>query len=208
MAERIIQDFGYNSETKNSIVYTAVKLFALKGFNAVGTRDIAKAVGMNIASIYYYYESKEALLEDILDNVEKGYIHYYEWLINESKRAESLEEYLDVLFNKELLDMAAPLVCLGISLAIKEQHSNAHAKKLVVELFTEYSIESIKSGFDALVERGIIKPFETRVLATLLSFGALGINDLRLHEFVDGVSPVDHIELYKSIKEHILATYQ
>jgi len=208
MAERVLLDLGYYSETKNSILIEAIKLFAVKGFGAVSIRDIAKSSGLNIASIYYYYESKESLMKDIFEYVEKGYRHYYEWLINENNNVNSLEELLDVLFNKELLEMADPMVCLGISLAIKEQHNNKHAQRFVIEVLTEHSIKSIQSGFDGLVERGKIKPFDTQALATLLLFSAVAINDLRLHEFAYGESSINQMEMYESLKKYVAATHQ
>jgi len=208
MAERVMLDLGYYSETKNSILVEATKLFAVRGFSAVSTRDIAKSVGMNIASIYYYYESKESLMEDIINYVEKGYRHYYDWLIKESKNVGSFEEFLDVLFNNELLEMSDPMVCLGISLAIKEQHSNKHARKFVIEVLTEYSIKSIQAGFDGLIERGLIQTFDTHALASLLLFSAVAINDLRLHEFACGESPIDHIEMYNNLKKYVASTHQ
>jgi len=206
MAERVILDLGYYSETKNSILVAATKLFAINGFYAVSTRDIAKAVGMNIASIYYYYESKEALLLGIFENVEKGYRHYYDWLISESRKVDSPEELLDIIFSRELLEMSVPLVCQGISLAVKEQHSNKHARKFVVEVLTEYSIKSIQAGFDGLIERGIIKPFETKALATLLVFSAIAINDLRLHESTGEELTLDYMEMYTNLKKFVAAT--
>ena len=208
MAERVILDLGYYSESKYSIINTATKLFAIKGFSAVSTRDIAKAVGMNIASIYYYYESKDALLEDIFENTEKGYRHYYDWLVNENKKADTLAELLDTIFNKELLGMADPMVCMGISLAVKEQHSNTRARRFVAELLTDYSIRSIQAGFDGLVERGIIKPFETKALAVLLILSAVAINDLRLHEVASGEPVIDHMEVYSIVKKYVADIHQ
>jgi len=208
MADRVVLDLGYYSKAKNNIINEATKLFALKGFGAVSTRDIAKAVGMNIASVYYYYESKEALLTDIFSNVEKGFRHYYEWLIDESKKADSPEKLLDVIYNKELLEMADPMVCLGISLAIKEQHNNAIARRLVVELFTDYSISSMQAGFDGLVEKGVIRSFETKALSTLLVLSAMAVNDLRLHEFTGEKTSIDFMEMYASTKRYVLSTLQ
>ena len=205
MPDRKILDLSYDSETKNKIISVATKLFALKGYSTVSTRDIAGAVGINIASVYYYFESKEALLEDILNQIEKGYRHYYDWLINENKKAESLEEFMDNIFNNELLEMADPMVCLGVSLAIKEQHNNVRAQKIVLELLTDYSIKSIQAGFDGLVEKGIIQPTDTKTIATLLVFSALAINDLRMHMYLGDEPTADYTEMYANIRKYITA---
>jgi len=207
MSDRVIPDLGYENDTKKKIITEAIKLFALKGFSAVSTRDIARTVGMNIASIYYYYESKEALLEDILSHFEKGYRHYFDWLISENERAGTFEELMDNIFNREFLEMRDAMGCLGMSLAIKEQHNNMYAHRLVVDLFIDYSISSIQAGFDSLIEKGIIRPYDTRTIATLLMFCVMVTNDLRLHEFA-GVGPtVDHMKIYNGLRKHITSTF-
>lgn len=48
---------------KQYILEKAEALFAEKGFDATSVRDIAKAAGINIAMISYYFGSKEKLME-------------------------------------------------------------------------------------------------------------------------------------------------
>ncbi|WP_449221247.1 TetR/AcrR family transcriptional regulator [Tistrella mobilis] len=47
----------------------ACTLFARKGFDGTSLTDIADAVGLSRAAIYYYFENKEALLEAIVTEV-------------------------------------------------------------------------------------------------------------------------------------------
>ncbi len=56
-------------DKRKEICNIAVKLFAEKGFENTSTRDISKAAGMSDAGIYYYFESKEALLFEILEEI-------------------------------------------------------------------------------------------------------------------------------------------
>jgi AcrR family transcriptional regulator len=46
----------------------ATKLFVQKGFENTTTRDIANAAGINNAALYYYFDSKEELLYQILND--------------------------------------------------------------------------------------------------------------------------------------------
>ena len=52
--------------TKETIIREALKLFAEKGFAAVSMRDLAEAVGISASTIYHYYESKQALFQDMI----------------------------------------------------------------------------------------------------------------------------------------------
>jgi AcrR family transcriptional regulator len=48
------------------ILETALKLFAEQHYDAVSVRDIAAACGINVGLIYYYYDSKDELLRQVL----------------------------------------------------------------------------------------------------------------------------------------------
>jgi AcrR family transcriptional regulator len=47
------------------ILDAAAEVFARKGYHAATTRDIADRLGMQPGSLYYYFESKEAALEEV-----------------------------------------------------------------------------------------------------------------------------------------------
>jgi len=52
--------------TRERIVSTALRLFAEKGFAAVGIREIASEVGLSSATLYHYMGSKDDLLHEIM----------------------------------------------------------------------------------------------------------------------------------------------
>ena len=203
MSNRVIPRTGYASETRNRIMEVAMTLFAQKGFSAVPMRDIAKTVGINIASIYYHYESKEALLEDILSFFSIGYRHYFEWLAEINEKADTLEEVMDNMFNDEFVEMLNPMACLGMSLAIKEQFNNEAARRCVFDLFYDYSIGCLKACFDRLIEKGFIPPSDTKTISTLFMFFVMVSNDIRIQEYIGKQSPLDCKEIYNGLKKHI-----
>ncbi|MBF6335234.1 TetR/AcrR family transcriptional regulator [Nocardia abscessus] len=55
--------------TKNAIRDAAVKLFGAKGFEQTSLREVADAVGITKASLYYHYASKLDLLLAIIDPI-------------------------------------------------------------------------------------------------------------------------------------------
>ncbi len=55
--------------TKDRILNVAIDLFAIKGFDAVSLREIADAAGVRKATLYYYFTSKDEILEKILEYV-------------------------------------------------------------------------------------------------------------------------------------------
>lgn len=201
MPEREIPNLSYDNETRNKILDTANVFFALKGVAAVSLRDIAKEVGIKMSSIYYYYESKEALIEDVLSRFEEGYTHYDQWQKDVNEKAESLDELMDNMFNEEFLEMRNPKTCFGMSIAIREQHNNESARKRVFDLFYQHSIDGIKAGFDKLIEKSIIPPSDTKTLATLFMFSVMISNDMSIHEYMGANPPIDRKEMFHYLRE-------
>src|SRR5579871_1295814 len=54
------------NETEERIREVALRLFAQKGFEATGTREIASEAGLTVAGLYYYVGTKEELLLGIV----------------------------------------------------------------------------------------------------------------------------------------------
>ena len=57
--------------TKEKILNEALKLFAQKGYEAVGVTEIAEAVGIKAPSLYKHYKNKRAIFDSILKRVEE-----------------------------------------------------------------------------------------------------------------------------------------
>lgn len=55
--------------TRSRVLGVAATLFAEEGFAGTSMRDIATALGITKAAIYYHFESKEQLLDAVLEDV-------------------------------------------------------------------------------------------------------------------------------------------
>jgi AcrR family transcriptional regulator len=56
-----------SSETKKTIIYSAIKLFEEKGYYETNIKDIAREANIVHSSIYYYYKNKEYIAREIFD---------------------------------------------------------------------------------------------------------------------------------------------
>ena len=56
-----------NRSVREKILAAAVQLFAEYGYHAAPLRDIARIAGIQAASIYYHYPSKQTLLVEIME---------------------------------------------------------------------------------------------------------------------------------------------
>ena len=62
------------TETKERIFDTFIDMISVSGYENVSMREIAKNVGINSASIYHHYKSKDKILEHIYEYFDE---HYY-----------------------------------------------------------------------------------------------------------------------------------
>lgn len=118
--------------TKIKILQIAHKLFAEKGKNGVGVREIAKAADVNVAAINYHFGNKDSLysetilasmtkiktdirllytdncgVEDLVERIYEFFITNREDLITGFKLFLN-KESSDILFSKEVCDEIGP----------------------------------------------------------------------------------------------------
>jgi AcrR family transcriptional regulator len=83
-------------QAKKRIFDAAVRLFAKKGYAAVGIREIAKEANVQISMINYYFEGKIGVLKKIMD---KYYIKYGEAFNDIGDAHTPMEKHVKKLIN-------------------------------------------------------------------------------------------------------------
>lgn len=58
-----------SEDRRDDILRAGLDLFALDGFHGTSVRQIARAVGVNEATLYHYFPSKDAILQAVFDRV-------------------------------------------------------------------------------------------------------------------------------------------
>jgi len=79
-------------DTRTTIVETAAALYADLGYSAVSMRDVANAVGVTPANLYYHFGSKDDLIREALVHV---FAHKTASLGDVLSRSEEADERLD-----------------------------------------------------------------------------------------------------------------
>ena len=85
---------GELSETKENIFDVFVEMVSTSGYENVTTRDIAKKTGINAASIYYHFESKEKILE-------YAYDYYAKYQYDNRAPAEAMKKLIETAAGAE-----------------------------------------------------------------------------------------------------------
>ena len=87
-------------KSKQRILNSATKLFAQKGYDSVGIREICKDANANICMISYFWGSKEGLYKGIVDNLIERQTEYFKTFLNLDVEPKELpkKEQINLLF--------------------------------------------------------------------------------------------------------------
>ena len=81
-------------EAKKRIFEAAASLFAQKGFDAVGVREIAKKANVNLSMINYYFGEKAGILKEIINEC---YNNYFQTIKNVGDENVPIDEHLRLM---------------------------------------------------------------------------------------------------------------
>ncbi len=99
-------------KNKDHILTVASRMFARKGYRATTMEAIAKACGMNKASLYYYFPSKRELYREVLKSIYMRVSESFSSSMAKEtdyiERAKELISYIIDFFasNRELVELA------------------------------------------------------------------------------------------------------
>ncbi|MDR7156483.1 AcrR family transcriptional regulator [Sphingobium xenophagum] len=84
--------------TRQRVLDVTSDLFRRNGYQATSMRDIAAAVGMKSGSLYYYYDSKEALLAAILNDTIDAHLAILKEAVDNLPANSTVRQKLDKAF--------------------------------------------------------------------------------------------------------------
>lgn len=152
--------------TKERIFEVSIELFSKKGYDAVSMREIGREVGIRESSIYNHYKNKEAILDSII-----------EFFMSELEASSMPEEEMNNLMSlgpEVFFQEGAKQFIKGMStpktekiwriISIEVFH-NEKIKNFFVKELLEAPIKSWEMIFKNMMERGLIKEYDPKILA-------------------------------------------
>lgn len=135
--------------TKQEILKVSLDLFSIYGFEATSMSKIANTIGIRKASLYSHFESKQAILNEIIDEI----LEYYDKksiFVNTDWNTEDIPESVDEIVKKiqEQIQFILhdPYISKARKMLVIEQFNNPKLSKLqtkqnytdVLNYFTEF----------------------------------------------------------------------
>ena len=122
-------------DSRNRILTAAEKLFADKGFSGARVDDIARQARVNKALIYYYFKSKEDILEELMETLINEAMEVVNGIVPRDFSLESLsspeerEKIMQPLFG--FLRKRANLLKILLAESLKESSHNETVFRLI-----------------------------------------------------------------------------
>jgi AcrR family transcriptional regulator len=100
MSPRTAKQFELiRGEKRQQIIYVAVRLFADKGFHASSISMIAKEAGISKGLLYNYFDSKEALLQTIMDEITVDVMNMMNPDHDDEITSKEMEDFFSLIFS-------------------------------------------------------------------------------------------------------------
>ena len=71
--QTIVSYTAHGDERRQELVRAAYLLIAERGFEGLRTREVAARAGVNIATLHYYFATKEDLIRGVVDYIERQF---------------------------------------------------------------------------------------------------------------------------------------
>ncbi len=86
------------TEKKETILNTALELFAKEGFNATSTNKVAKAAGVSEGLVFKHFKNKAGLLKAIMKEGEEQFKLIYADVVMESDPLQRIKKLINIPF--------------------------------------------------------------------------------------------------------------
>lgn len=148
---------------KDTIKKAAKRVFTKFGYNKTTLDDIARVVGIKKNSLYYYFESKEVLFNEILVEISSELLGTLEQKLEKITSSKEKLDYF-ILFPVDHMDMQAELneATLSAVREIGELVENSYTE--IVEKFKELGENILRGG----IETGEFIKHDTKEIIDLI----------------------------------------
>ena len=154
-----------NMPTKERILYSALNLFAEKGYDGVGVDLIAENAGLKGPSLYRHYKGKEDIFNSMIDLVASHYEEGFSIKNKAEKFPKSMDELIENAMEKIKFTMHDDIIQKVRRILAMEQFRS----KRMAEITTRYYLENLQEMyigvFAELMETGILKKDDPELLA-------------------------------------------
>ena len=137
--------------TEDKIKIAATQVFTEKGYAAAKTRDIAEAAGINIASLHYYYRSKDKLFQIVIGETMDRFSKLMDGVLdNEEPLHEKIRQFTIMYIDFIKENPYVPMFILS--------ESNKDPQKIYHMMKNDHHMTVLENQINELITTKVIRP--------------------------------------------------
>lgn len=158
--------------TKESYLLEALRLFAQKGYEAVGVVELAQAVGCTTSALYKHYAGKKALFDAIIERCKMGFKENMTRLHTDFSDR-SAQEILSMTEEEQIQTVTGLFLAIADSeypklfrkLVMVEQFKHPELAQVYNEHYINSQFESFRVFMKVMIDGGVYRDGNARVMA-------------------------------------------
>lgn len=162
------------SDTREKILMTALRLFAMDGYEAVSVSTIAGELGMTKGALYKHYKNKRDIFDCIVERmyqIDAERAKKYELPQEkyetqpEAYKNQSLERIMDFTLAQLIFWTQDDFASLFRKMLVLEQYRNTEMAELYSQCIVNGPVEYLEDLFREMIELGVLRQENPRQLA-------------------------------------------
>ena len=176
-----IQTEEIRNKRRQDILDTALKVFAEETYNGTSVSRIAKEAGISKGLMYNYFESKEALLHTLLDEMISMLLQRYELNSVTEMSDEQFDQFVDISF--QIIEEDPLHMKLFFSLSMQSQVMEITMTKMMDKVMPFMQLLSVY-----FLQKGYNDP------ESAMRYFAAALDGVMLHIMLDPKFPVEPVK--------------
>ena len=156
--------------TKQEILEAALELFSVQGFEATSISQIASAVGIRKASLYSHFENKQAILDELVQEVLKQYATHsifarVDWEKESSDLPVTPDAAVQRIQGQIRYILHDPVISRARRMLVIEQFRNPELAQLQTKQNYYDVLQYFTGMIKCLIQKGILAEAEPEIMA-------------------------------------------
>ena len=159
--------------TKQEILEAALELFSVQGFEATSISQIAGAVGIRKASLYSHFESKQAILDELVKEVLEQYAAHSifaktDWKKDTDNLPLTPDDSVQMIKGQIRYILHDPHISKARKMLVIEQFQNPELAKLQTKQNYSDVLEYFAGLIGQLIRQGVLAEDDSEIMAAQL----------------------------------------
>ena len=156
--------------TKREILDAALELFSVQGFEATSISQIASAVGIRKASLYSHFDSKQAILDALVQEVLEQYAMHSifaraDWEKDTGSLPQTADDAVQMIQGQIRYILHDPAISRARKMLVIEQFQNPELAKLQTKQNYSDVLGYFTGLIKCLIQKGVLAEDDPEIMA-------------------------------------------